>query len=278
MILSVEVYGQIRELKFRVINAETQEPISYVNVGVLNKSIGTNSDINGEVTFKFSLDDMNSNDLIVISCIGYYKKSLKLSELLYLDNKTVELQPKTSVLKEVTISDRELKARILGKKSKGALTHVNIYSVKDSIDDGLSQEFGVILKNKRNCIINSFNFFLSSNNFDNIKFRFILYEYMHDGSIGNYLIDDHIYFEVKNSHIGWVQVDLNSYEIEFEGKDIIATVQIIETYFSKSKPKLALPLVTPSPFNGFLYRDKSQSEWLINRSANPSIYLEAVCE
>lgn len=266
--------GQVIRINCNVVDRATGKPIPYVNLGVAGKSIGTNSNEHGEIDFQIIEYDLDSSDKFIFSSVGYKKQELNYDQLKKLT--VIKLEEQIQELNEVVITAPVTKPKILGKDNKGALTHLMIYGVNSPIDDGLSQEFGVIINSNKSCIINSFNFYISSNNFEHLKFRFSLYEFNND-SIQENLIDQDIYFEAEPNYIGWIKVDLKPYNIVLTAQDFVATAQLIEMEQLNNKAILSMPIVTPSPFNGFVYRDKNQNNWRINKSANPSIYLEANC-
>lgn len=269
--------SQIKRLKFMVKDTVKSEGIPYANLGVLGKPFGSNADVRGVVDFTMDLKRITAADKFVISCIGYESLTLSLNQLLSYHEKEIALQAKIYELNEVVIKSTATKKKIFGKNEKGALTHSNIYSVQDSIDDGLSKEFGVTFTSKKYCSIMNYNVFFSSNHFDKVKFRINIYQLDDQGVPAVLLNKDDIFFEVTNNYVGWVTTDLLRHNIILEGGKFGVAAQIVETKFSGDKPALAIPIATPSPFHGFIYRDKNQDNWLINKSANPSIYLEASC-
>lgn len=268
--------AQIKEIQFQILDKQTGSGVPYANVGVVNKPIGTNANNDGQVSLKINLGEVEKGDSLKISCIGYGSLSFQLFDFLEAGNPVIYLTPKTEVLQEVVIEEANLKPKILGKKKKGALTHFNIYYIRDSIDDGLSKEFGIIINSKRVCLLDDVNIFFSSNRFRKIKFRLNIYP-VDKELIGENMLREDIFFEVTNSHVGWVAVDLKPHNILLDPMEFILSAQVIETEFEGTKPGLSVPVVTPSINNGFVYRDKNQNTWSVNKSANPSIYLNTHC-
>ena len=56
-------------LKGKLIDAETSSPLSYVNIGVIGKNVGTVSAFDG--SFGLSVASKYDSDLLRISIIGY---------------------------------------------------------------------------------------------------------------------------------------------------------------------------------------------------------------
>lgn len=81
----------------RILNNETNEPIPYADIWNQNSHKGTISDIKGY--FKISVQ--NINDILVVSCIGFKKQTIQLSEkkTFY----TIYLKTNIQLLNPVTI-------------------------------------------------------------------------------------------------------------------------------------------------------------------------------
>jgi hypothetical protein len=82
----------------RIINAETKEPLAYVNISIPYSQNGTISDFKGY--FKISVPD--TNDTLHISCIGFKKQIIPLFEkkAFY----TIYLEQNIQLLNQVTIT------------------------------------------------------------------------------------------------------------------------------------------------------------------------------
>ncbi len=62
----------------QIFDAKTKESIPFVNIGVINKGIGTISDENG--IFLLRLDDKYNDDSLKISMVGYNPIFLKVKD------------------------------------------------------------------------------------------------------------------------------------------------------------------------------------------------------
>ncbi len=89
---------QMTKIRGRITDSQTNEPLPFVNINFVNKSIGTTTDFNGE----YVLETMWGSNQIRISYIGYetviHKVELGKSQII-----NVKLVPKSTDLKEVTI-------------------------------------------------------------------------------------------------------------------------------------------------------------------------------
>jgi CarboxypepD_reg-like domain len=84
----------------KVIDALTKKPVVFANVYLLNSSIGTVSNSDGEFILK--IPSSESDKSIGVSYIGYHNTELKLSELDPEDN-VIKLEPTSVQIKEVII-------------------------------------------------------------------------------------------------------------------------------------------------------------------------------
>lgn len=138
---------------------------------------------------------------------------------------------------------KKLKRKILGKNKKGGLTHFNIYSLKDSLDDGLSKEFGTVVNVMEHCTLERLGTYVSSNNFSNLKCRVNFYS-VKNGTPDSILHTNDIVFAIEKYRTGWVNIDLKPFHIVIEGHDKISvTIQLIQTEFTgQGKPIFAVPV------------------------------------
>ncbi|RRO20851.1 carboxypeptidase-like regulatory domain-containing protein [Flavobacteriaceae bacterium 14752] len=92
----------------------TGKPLPYVNVMVLNKSMGITTDINGK--FSFYSKRIESTDTLFFSHIGYFSKKLQVNNI---HNGIINLRPKKIVLDEVKILfDRKINATKITELNK----------------------------------------------------------------------------------------------------------------------------------------------------------------
>lgn len=71
-------------------DSKTKEPISFVNIGVENQNIGVSANEKGE----FSLPNLNTNDVVIFSAVGYKMLKInaeKLPETIFLEQQVIEL-------------------------------------------------------------------------------------------------------------------------------------------------------------------------------------------
>ncbi len=109
--LSLQLFSQ-NQLLGLVVDASSQKPISYVNVGVFDKNIGTVSDAKG--SFSLNLDGIVPVDTIVFSIVGYKKIAYPLHELLRESPLKIHLKEDIVKLSEVVVEIDPSNSKILG--------------------------------------------------------------------------------------------------------------------------------------------------------------------
>ena len=80
LLLSCGVHGQTA-YKGIVVDAETDHPIPYVNIGIVGRGIGTVSDIHGIFLLDIPPQRISGADLLRISSLGYEPIVLSVSRL-----------------------------------------------------------------------------------------------------------------------------------------------------------------------------------------------------
>ena len=99
--LSFSVLSQVN-ISGNVSDSHTHKSLSYVNIGINNKNIGTVSLLDG--TFSFSIPIEYLTDTITFSAVGYFEKKLPIATLKSSQSKNIELSKKSTQLNEVIIT------------------------------------------------------------------------------------------------------------------------------------------------------------------------------
>jgi len=244
---SLFINGQ-NTFKGNLSDKTTKEALPYVNIGIIGKNVGTVSDINGN--FELKLPDENDNDTLKISMIGYENLMFLVSDFKKNITKkpNLELSQKTTELREVVISARELKEKILGNKTESK-TMVGGFTSNE-----LGNEVGIVIKIKRSpTYINQFSTFITSNKYDSLKFRLNFYD-LKDGLPNKRITNQNIIITSKIKE-GKLTVDLSKYDIIVED-DFFVSLEWIENLGEKglyfSMGLLGSPVIS---------RYTSQGDW-----------------
>ena len=92
------------QIKGVVKDSITKEPIAYVALVYENTEIGTNANSNGE----FELTNIETNNKIIVSCLGYKSKFFLLS-----NKNEIYLSKKEELIEEIVIKNRKNRSEII---------------------------------------------------------------------------------------------------------------------------------------------------------------------
>lgn len=278
LILNTFCFSHERTIIGEVRNADNNNNLAYVNIGIANKSTGTVTDING--AFKLNLSKMiTDNDSVIFSYVGFISQKHCISDLLNKSN-TISLIQEEFELDEVLISAKKLKAKKIGRSTKGlGLTHYNLYSYYEKdVDDRLSKELGMKFRIRKNCHIKDLNFNITSNQFKSLKFRVNFYK-IENGLPTDLIVQKNIIFEIKDAYLGWFKVDLEPYNIYLnkELEHFAVTIQWVESKKMNPKSKYFAISVAASPLTTAFFRTKAMNSWT-KAGHNLSFYLNVMSE
>ena len=106
-VLSNTVAGQNIDVTGQIFDKKTNEPLSFVNLILVDKKMGSSTDELGN--YKFTIDEGLLDEKIAISYVGYNKVIVKVRELI---NAELKLQPKTEELNSVQLYALQNKHRV----------------------------------------------------------------------------------------------------------------------------------------------------------------------
>ena len=213
-ICQVDLVGQ-------VIDAATEEPLPYVNIGLVNQNIGTVTDEAGY--FELEVPGNGFADATLrFSMIGFEPQDFTLQE--YRDQKilTIPLQEKATALEEVVLTTKRNKyqTKILGNKTTSQLIYAAFTTNK------LGNEMGFLVRGRKNpMILKKFNVSLVENDYGPIRFRLNFYD-LKDGLPNETLLNENIIVET-DIQSGIVSKDLTPYEIVID-QDFFVAIEWIE--------------------------------------------------
>jgi hypothetical protein len=245
-------------VKGKIIDQENNQPLAYVSVGILNKSQGTLTDTLGN--FNFHISQENLADTMQISLIGHFSKRMSVKNFIESKDNTISLAMKITELKELVISNNKSYIETIGRQGSGKLIQVSIHN-KKSVEETIGSEMGMRYKTKRtNGFLKDFNFYLSANNFNYIKYRINIYS-VKDNMPDTLICNKQIFMTVDNFKTGWTKVDLSTYNLNVN-QDFIVTVQWIESRMDKKENPITMIPVAMSLFSKDCYaRIASQDKW-----------------
>ncbi len=99
-------------IRGNVINQSTRQPVSFANIGLIERNVGTLSDQDG--SFELTIPHLLRNEAVIFSSIGYDRQSINLSSFRS-GNLIVSLKPNSVLLEAITIkATRSHKVKRLG--------------------------------------------------------------------------------------------------------------------------------------------------------------------
>lgn len=206
-LIAFSSYSQ--EFKGQIHDSNNENPISYVNVGIIGRNIGTVSDINGRFNLKSHAGI--EYDTIRISCIGYHSKNLLIKDILdnnlNLDSVKITLIPETYKIGEVQIAGDKPKQVTLGNPIK------DNDNQKIRTDSLLGSEIGLVIriprKNKK-YKLKDFTFNLADHDFE-AEIRINIYNLVGSKPKEN-ILREPIYYSIPSDK-EILMVDLADYDI-----------------------------------------------------------------
>lgn len=254
-----------------ILDAETDDPISYATIGVIGKPVGTVADSNGNFELKINDFVSTNTDKIAVSCVGYQESFFSFQELS--QTGVIKLTPRIESLAEVAVSPGKYKTKTTGRSGKGSLGHITFFSKQDTaIDNDLGKEVGTSFVVKKGSILKEFRFFVERNEFFAVKFRLMIYD-VHNGRPNELILNEDILISVDNYKTGWIVKDLKPYNLNIRNTNKIAiTLQWVYSSEKGTEIKIfSIPAAFPAAKSGF-NRSKSYSNWK-KESFNPSMKL-----
>ena len=260
-VLILVAFGSVRgQYTFdgKVVNAKTEEPIAFVNIGILGDRLGTVSNSNGAFRLQIPDGRVTSEDLLRFSSLGYKAKEIPLGRLRDSEYLVIRLEPATIDLDEVVVS-------LLPTYSSEEIVGYPLESSrdfaywKDSL--ALGAELACRIRAPKGLRkLNTLFFNIMGNPADSILLRINVYEFKGIGRDPGKNLNAsgrNILYTLKGG-IAEAIVDLEPYEIWAED-DFVLSLELLEMYGSD---RIALSLPATSDTRGStLRRYASQGEW-----------------
>lgn len=208
-----------QEISGIIINETNEQPIEFVNIGVVGKNVGTVSDISGK--FKLIIDTGFNNDTLMFSRIGFNPFFIKVANLRKNHNNKIVLHEKTCELTEVVVRPQVFKQKTLGvttkfKKISGGF--------KDNL---LGYECGILMKVKKRALLRKVIINISYCSYDTIFYRLNIYKVQGKMNFEN-ILKEPIYVKLpKESVKENIQINLESKNIIVKG-DFLITLEHIK--------------------------------------------------
>lgn len=246
LLINFQLISQDIKMKGVIINSKTNETIEFVNIGILNKNLGTISNSKG--LFSINISKEHTNDSLTISHINYHTHKTPIKNL---QNLTIYLEPKTNELSEIVISNKKKKHRKIGVKSYNPLLWLRAIASNNDIIEN-AQRINIPDKKVRIKYVNIYlrKGFESDSTYIRINF------YKNENNAPS----ERIVFEniIEKRHIepGWQKIDLTKHYIYLE-QDFFVGVEFIPNFKSPIEVYIGAILTKGKGYS----RTNSQGSW-----------------
>jgi hypothetical protein len=248
MNLSLITHSQV--LEGVVLDANTMQPIPYVNIGIISKRTGTVSDEKGG--FQLPIPERFIKDKIGFSFIGYSSKEIPVDSVFNLSSgiKKFYLTPRTYAISEVVVRPKAVKTLMVGNGSGSKRKQIGVGS-----DDMLGREIGAVIPlGNRDAFLKKAMVSVAVNNYGRIKLRLNIYN-LKDNVPFEKINSEPIYFETDIKE-GKCVVDLEKYNIKVNGNFFISMEYI------QRMGKYGLYFTFAFDKNPTFFRETSLSPWV----------------
>lgn len=219
-LLGVSCYAQT--IEGIVLDKNSNIPIPYVSIGIINTSQGTYSYTNGQ--FEMEIVDLTDHDSLRFSCVGFDSVTYEVKEYFEMSKNeidTIYLTKKIIELDEFNIESKRNKSKIVGNKTSTTMIVLGLIS---------NLERGIIIENNIVLFLKSVSFKLTMSGGtapDSAVFRFNIYN-LKDGLPNDNILKQPIYFHLKGEQFESTnEFDLSEYDIAI-AEDFAATFELVK--------------------------------------------------
>lgn len=231
-----------------IIDAENQKPIEFVNIGILNKNQGTITNPMGE--FTLSIPKKFETDSITVSHINYYSVNLLAKNF---SNQIIALEPKTTELSEVVVSNKKRKNKKIGVKSYSRLLSMRVISKNNDIVEAAQR---INIPNKE-IKVNAVNFAIRKwSEVKGVKVRINFYKNLDDTPHAKIVLKNIVSDLPEQTDSDWIRIDLSENDI-YISKDFFVGIEFIPNF---EKPTIVDLGGILTKGKGY-YRENSLGSW-----------------
>ncbi len=254
-------------IKGKVLNEENQ-PIAYANIGFVNSSVGTVSNANGEFSLTIP-NELSAEQNLRISMMGYGSREFRRDQLSMNETLMVKLVKEDFLLPEVSVSNKETVTKQKGNMSPNSRIKTNLaISTEPNMNLGASigRRFNL---GKKTTQVQKLHFFIAGNNYDTVLVRIQFYS-IKGGKPHSPLHSEQIVREIVQFRKGWVEIDLEQYNLVFN-QDVAASVEWIGA--SQRGNAFYMNMNMPAFGETHYYRFGAQNKWKVFHAMSTSMYL-----
>ena len=247
--LNAQSYFEIKSL---VKDRSNKNPLPYVNIGFVDRGVGTVSDQDGYFELSFSEKHIQDSDVLQITSAGYYPLRLSKRELKSVFDKTkvLYLTPFTNISLSNPVINLQSNAIHSGKDEELSFSY---YEWNENTLPG--SEIAVVISEKYHKSICNIKFTVGEHYADSSRVRINLYDgIMPDEKTARKLKS--LYHTIKDNH-SVVSLEVNLEDINAD-KALIIGVEYIEHFGNQ---EYLLQFKTKNDVEGTLVRSTSQDSY-----------------
>lgn len=275
LLLLLSSYSSFAQLNYKgqILDAKTQEPLPYVNIGIVGKGVGTVTDEEGLFYLAIDTSKFEGTDIIQISSLGYKTVEISVGQI---SSRAAEfpkilMQPSDFVLDEVVLLSDALVpiTEFLGYRNYGE-KNFGYWNKNIALGGELSTKVKA-LKGRRQ--LNSLEFEVWENPSDSVLIRVNIYD-LGGGLLGapgsnlNKSQKNILHTLPKGKNV--IKIDLNPYELYVED-DFFVSLELLKVYGDK---ELGLVLAASGREGSSFRKYASQGEWEFVSDLHMAYYLE----
>ena len=275
-VMFLALNAQSIDIQGFLMDAKTQKPVQYANIGIAEKNIGTVTDENGR--FMLAVPDSLTKHDLTFSRIGYQKKNVAVNSFGKRAD-TLLLVPEIYELQEVTVSVGKMRERKVG--------HAGNKMVQFQVSaKHLGYEIGTILKlsKKKPSLLKDFNFqAVTFGNIDYALMRVNIYQV--DGEEFTNVLKENIYVTLTDNESEYEKCfNLLPYNIVVQG-EIAVTLELVKVHYKAEPQKVEQETEGYNPdgigyagtfLNNMCGRDASQGAWEKISAVGPAFWLHVL--
>ncbi|WP_400191020.1 carboxypeptidase-like regulatory domain-containing protein [Hymenobacter sp. B81] len=260
-------------LEGQVLNARTGQPVPFATLGVPRRGLGTVADEQGRYLLRLPA---GSADTLIVTSVGFAREVV-LPAALAAGQRVFRLTPQEQAIANVVIAHRRVRPAVLGRRqSQGDLRWLAGSSGKSTVDDEWGWELGTVLSPARPARLEEFHVYLADNQYEHLRFRLNLYA-LDNGRPGPPLLSQDIQLTARPRQKGWLSVDLRPYQLTFDARPVVATIQWLQSEKTQPEKKYFAIPVKRQPRHTMVERENSQALWTLH-PMQPSLYFDLLME
>jgi hypothetical protein len=248
------IKGDAQNIRGKVVETGSKNPIPYVNIGILNQGMGTVSNLNGE--FELEISKSSTDDSIKFSSIGYLPKQFSISDFKNQFGSThyneISLIPHVIILQEVTVTSKPSTPLEFGHPPKSRFTKAGF------MVNRLGHEIGTLFERDESSLLmlDSVQLNFVSCTYDSLFLRLNVYDVQGDEVIN--ILPENVFINLsKKKALAKPIINLTPYQL-MVGKRYLIAIELV-----KDLGELGLKFYASIKVDRYptLYRLTSHAPW-----------------